>query len=565
MLYDDGEEEDLNMAQEQFQFCPPLPKLELDQQPGTEPQAQAMARQPTSKHADLATAFAGGHLVTDTAFDHQSQPCHHVGPPANIDEHSAGPIMSVKSCRPPQLACEGQGHAPHPIMASTSLHEGSGVPLHSHTQSVANAVGACEGASASQAAADRLPDGHPVSTEIRDDARFSPAKQLESPQRQVKPASDAYEYTASGAEATGAHQQLLNTRTDAQVGHSRGRGTGRKRLSVRQAAAAKRHKQLPSELRAHRGRKTVKQPAQSPCQATRLAKASSQKLASEDDAPASSAADAAEAGHTNSADQLLQQQQQAAPLQNCTHGELSDKSQLPQQQDLPKHNAAHQLQMAPSEQKQQQLSELAMQPKLPEGPAHVVLPAGHLPPPQRQVPTYLYHLWLTCHKSMNADADMAQRLHQDTALLTHRTAMTLMVHLKPAGMLQAAAMHSGKKAVVGSGLDRAKLDQIRRLCRRLRADACKAVDQHTTHVIVQVRYKCMVQHCKAGIVEGKLTVSLHVSNVSCASLQLCYNWHLLWAPILPLLTVPISLAPHLEAHADAQMNVLALHAASRPV
>ncbi|KAL0039358.1 hypothetical protein WJX79_004746 [Trebouxia sp. C0005] len=197
--------------------------------------------------------------------------------------------MAQEQFQPPQLACEGQGHAPHPIMASTSLHEGSGVPLHSHTQSVANAVGACEGASASQAAADRLPDGHPVSTEIRDDARFSPAKQLESPQRQVKPASDAYEYTASGAEATGAHQQLLNTRTDAQ-------------------------------------------------------------------------------------------------------------------------------------------------PKLPEGPAHVVLPAGHLPPPQRQ----------------------------------------------------AAAMHSGKKAVVGSGLDRAKLDQIRRLCRRLRADACKAVDQHTTHVIVQV-------------------------------------------------------------------------------
>jgi hypothetical protein len=126
-------------------------------------------------------------------------------------------------------------------------------------------------------------------------------------------------------------------------------------------------------------------------------------------------------------------------------------------------------------------------------------------------------------------------------------------------------MPSGKKVVVGSGLDRAKLDQIRRLCRRLRADACKAVDQHTTHVIVQVRHVCMVHHYKAGIVKGKLTVSLHVGNVSCTSLLLCYNWQLLWGPVLPLLTVLICLAPHLKAHADAQMSLLALHAEFSPV
>ena len=95
-------------------------------------------------------------------------------------------------------------------------------------------------------------------------------------------------------------------------------------------------------------------------------------------------------------------------------------------------------------------------------------------------------------------------------------------------------MPSGKKVVVGSGLDRAKLDQIRRLCRRLRADACKTVDQHTTHIIVQVRHACMVRHCKAGSVKGKLTVNLHVDNVSCANLQPRYNWQVLWAPVLPL-------------------------------
>ena len=416
MLYDDGEEEDLNMAREQFQFCLPLSKLELEQQPGTESQAQAKARQAISKDADLATASSGGNPLTDAASDHQSEPCDHADPPPNAEEHPAGPITSVKSCRQPRLACEEQGHDPHPIMAPTNPQEGSDMYLHAPIGSIANAVGACEAASASQQAADSLPNCHPVSAETREDARSSPAKQLEPPQQQAKPASDAYDYTASGAEPSGAHQQLLNVRTDAQAGHSRGRGTGRKRLPVRQAAAAKRQKQLPSsELKAARMRKTVKQPAQPRRQATRLAKASSQKPASEDDAPASAAADAAEAAHTNSADQLLQQKQQAAPSQKCAQGELSDKSHLQQQQDLPKLNAAHQVQMAPSQQMQQQLSELAVQPKLPQAPAHVLLPAGHLPLPQRQVSTYLYHLWLMCHHSMIADADKTLHMHKVTA------------------------------------------------------------------------------------------------------------------------------------------------------
>ncbi len=524
MLYDDGEEEDLNMAKEQFQLCPPLPKLEQEQQPGTEAQPQAKARQAISKDADLATTSSGGNLVTDTASDHQSEPCDHVDPPPNAAEHPVGPVMSVKSCRQPQLACSEQGHAPHPIMAPTNLHEGSDVPLHLHTQSVANAVGACEAASATQPAADSLPDSHPVSAETREEAQSSPAEQLDSPQ-QDKPARDAYDYTASGAEATGAHQQLLNTRTDVQVGHGRSRGSGRKRLPVRQAAAAKRQKQLPSsELKAGRGRKSVKQAAQPPRQATRLAKASSQKLASEGHAPDSAAADAAEAGHTNSPDHLLQQKQQAAPLQKCAHGELSDKSQLPQQQDSPKQNAAHQLQMAPSEQMQQQLSELAVQPKLPEAPARVLLPAGHLPQPQRQVPTCLYHLWLICHKSVIADADNTLHMHKDTAgFFAHAQNCN-----DPAGAFKACwhvagSSHALRQEGGGrlTGLDRAKLDQIRRLCRRLRADACKAVDQHTSHVIVQVRHKCKVHHCKGGIVKGPLTVNVHVGNVRCTSLLLC--------------------------------------------
>lgn len=42
------------------------------------------------------------------------------------------------------------------------------------------------------------------------------------------------------------------------------------------------------------------------------------------------------------------------------------------------------------------------------------------------------------------------------------------------------------RVVVGSGLDRPKLDQMKRLCRRLRANARIVVDAHTTHIVVQV-------------------------------------------------------------------------------
>lgn len=53
-------------------------------------------------------------------------------------------------------------------------------------------------------------------------------------------------------------------------------------------------------------------------------------------------------------------------------------------------------------------------------------------------------------------------------------------------LVQVANALLGKKVIVGSGLDRVKLDQIRRLSRRLRANACKAVDHDTTHLVVQV-------------------------------------------------------------------------------
>lgn len=42
------------------------------------------------------------------------------------------------------------------------------------------------------------------------------------------------------------------------------------------------------------------------------------------------------------------------------------------------------------------------------------------------------------------------------------------------------------RVVVGSGLDRPKLEQMKRLCRRLHADARTVVDAHTTHIVVQV-------------------------------------------------------------------------------
>lgn len=53
-------------------------------------------------------------------------------------------------------------------------------------------------------------------------------------------------------------------------------------------------------------------------------------------------------------------------------------------------------------------------------------------------------------------------------------------------MVQGVVPGPGRKVVVGSGLDRPKLEQMKRLCRRLRAEARTAVDPHTTHIIVQV-------------------------------------------------------------------------------
>ena len=40
--------------------------------------------------------------------------------------------------------------------------------------------------------------------------------------------------------------------------------------------------------------------------------------------------------------------------------------------------------------------------------------------------------------------------------------------------------------MVGSGLDKPKQAEIKRLCRRLRAGASKVVDSHTTHLVMQV-------------------------------------------------------------------------------
>lgn len=40
--------------------------------------------------------------------------------------------------------------------------------------------------------------------------------------------------------------------------------------------------------------------------------------------------------------------------------------------------------------------------------------------------------------------------------------------------------------LVASGLEKAKVDQVKRLCRRLRAEHCSSVDEHTTHVILKV-------------------------------------------------------------------------------
>ena len=50
-------------------------------------------------------------------------------------------------------------------------------------------------------------------------------------------------------------------------------------------------------------------------------------------------------------------------------------------------------------------------------------------------------------------------------------------------------------SLVSSGLEKAKVDQMKRVCRRLRADTCSGVNDHTTHVVFKVRFLA----CKAAL------------------------------------------------------------------
>ena len=43
-------------------------------------------------------------------------------------------------------------------------------------------------------------------------------------------------------------------------------------------------------------------------------------------------------------------------------------------------------------------------------------------------------------------------------------------------------------SLVSSGLEKAKVDQMKRVCRRLRADTCSGVNDHSTHVVFKVRF-----------------------------------------------------------------------------
>ena len=54
------------------------------------------------------------------------------------------------------------------------------------------------------------------------------------------------------------------------------------------------------------------------------------------------------------------------------------------------------------------------------------------------------------------------------------------------GALPAGQQPDREMCLVGSGLDKAKLDQMKRLCRRLNGKASTSVDEHTTHVILKV-------------------------------------------------------------------------------
>ena len=393
MLYDDGEDEDLDMAQEQFQFCPPLPKPEQQQQPAIGSQMKHNLSDAIKENAELVTASAGGTLLTDTAAEHHTDKHDRAtsqgdsqGDIKDVQSANVNLSRTAKSCSQPQQAVSEEFHGPQPSLhVKLPLTETPEAPHQSLPKAMRTAAGVqdtTDSASAHPAEAHSKPDSDPGAAAIPDRC----TSQTSQPASPKPAANNAYDYAPSQAEATGSHHHQLNTKTVAQMGRSTGRGAGRKRLPVKQGAAAKRQKQVPSkEPGAGSGHKAARQGRPLRPKAG-LAQAVNQQLAVDNDAPDNTVTNAADAAQASPHEQQLQQQQQADT--SCRQS-LSQEQQPAEQEGLPHPNASDHVLVAPPEQGllQPQHAEPHVPPKLPEAAADAPQDAGCVKDPTPQVLT----------------------------------------------------------------------------------------------------------------------------------------------------------------------------------
>lgn len=218
MLYDDGEEEDLNMATQQFSFCPALPLLDdrLLLAPAA-PQATVALTHTAPASNVLPSTGISSTSVGPIASDHDIKLTEAVKPTALLDATNASRPLSQAA------GSAGQDRKYKPDSAAQPKQL-AGLPDKQATQEAAAASHACT--------------AQPAST-----AETDPAVQAAAATQQR---TDAFGYRASQAES---HKSLQPEFCAA--GHSHGKlgcapgpGRGQKRAPMKHMAPAKRQKQL---------------------------------------------------------------------------------------------------------------------------------------------------------------------------------------------------------------------------------------------------------------------------------------------------------------------------------
>lgn len=224
MLYDDGEEEDEDLAIQQFRFCPALALLDEIPLPV-----------PDRPDIDLTDGVPAAHSLHSTRTDtvsagpavnsHSTQPKlqQAVKPTALLDTTNARSPLFPHNPDAAETASQGSNHKP--VSAGQPQRLASS-PDKQAALDAAAAPDACKAASTSK-------------------SELAPVlQQAAAPQRKA----DAFDYPASQAENVGSQHSAPSTASPPNCNPGsdpvRGRDRGRKRAPGKQVAPAKRQKQL---------------------------------------------------------------------------------------------------------------------------------------------------------------------------------------------------------------------------------------------------------------------------------------------------------------------------------